>query len=205
MKKRIGLLVASVALIVPPWAWADVSVPTSSPSVDSFHTNMYAARQTLLSDIASSYAAFTAETSAGKSVWSKASAADKQSFYDTAKNVVPAKFDTIISELGSYQSAVSDMIDAMKKSGKNMIEAQGALSASSKLLSQARAKIENIKFGLPADPSPITPDFWGAIRLSAREARDELKESREDLHEAILIIENLNGGADVSVPVRQSK
>lgn len=195
MKMKIGLLLFALSL-----SPAAVFAAAPAPALPTLQ-EMLDGRQALLANMRSDYAAFVSETAAGTAAWGAKSAADKQNF-SAAVQASAARFDQAILAMGEYQENAGAMLDLLTKQGKIVTQPADTLGSAWRLLEEARDKITIMKKALPADPGTLTGTTWAQIRLAARDARNALKESREDVHEAIVEIRNLAGGGDVVVRVK---
>lgn len=165
----------------------------------AFRQQLLANRQAFVSKLQADRQAFLADVNAKKGDWKNIKAEDKQKFYDTAKTAIAARFDAVVTMMADFQVKVGDMIDSLHADGKDTTDATADLNASIGKLNDAKAVLATLKGEVPADSADISADLWAKIKTDARTAKDDLKESRQDLHDAIQEIKDLNGGADVEL------
>ena len=108
--------------------------------------------------------------------------------------MVAKRFEMVITQLEKFQTKVGEIIDKLEAEGKDTTLATEALDLSKQKLTDAKAKLLEVKNLIPDDGcANMTSEIFGQIKQGAREAKDLLKESREALHQAVKEIRSLKG------------
>jgi len=154
-----------------------------------FLEKMGAERKAFMENMKADRATFMEELKAKKEAWKLANKEDKGKFRGNAQKMIGTRFDMAIKNLERAQTRVGEVIADMKEDGKDVDDAEDALDASKTNLTDAKKKIEDIKKLIPDTDEKVTPEVFEQIKLLAREAKDLLKESRENL---ILAIKEVN-------------
>lgn len=135
---------------------------------------------------------FMSELKAKREEFRKAGVDKRRDFWNKAKEMVSQRFGTAVKNLENVQTRVGSVIEKLSLEGKDTEDADAALNSSKSNLVAAKAKIAEIKTLLPATTGDaITPEVFEKIKLLAREAKDLMKESKEDLRESIQAIKDL--------------
>src|SRR3989344_4839580 len=158
---------------------------------EAFREEMKASREAFLSGLKKDREAFLAELKTKKEEWRTIRLEKKLEFCDRVKEIITKRFATVLAQMERFQTKAGEIIAKLEVDGKNTTLAQEALDLSKSKLADAKAKLLDIKGLVPDDCKDMTPETFAQIKLGARVATDLLKESREDLHQAIQEIKNL--------------
>jgi hypothetical protein len=107
--------------------------------------------------------------------------------------MLATRFEMAVNNLEKIQNRVAEAIEELNDDGKDTEAASEFLNLSKEKLGDAKDKVAEIKALVPASGEEMTPEIFEKIKLLAREAKDLLKESREDLRRAIHELKELRG------------
>jgi exonuclease VII small subunit len=155
-----------------------------------------AERKAFMEKMKADKATFMEELKAKKEAWKLANKEDKGKFRGNAQKMIGQRFDMAVRNLERIQTRVGEEIVDLNEGGKNTDDAEDALDASKDKLDDAKDKLEDIKALIPDADEKVTPEVFEQIKLLAREAKDLLKESRENLVLAIKEVKELKDGDD---------
>lgn len=158
-----------------------------------FNQSIQADREAFKAKIDADREAFKAEIEKKKADFKSATKAQKIAWRGKAQEMIDMRFQMAFTNLERIQGKVADLIAQLSSDGKDVTTAQDDLNLSKQNLSDAKAKLVVIKGLLPTDGSKITPEIFAQIKLTAREAKDLLKESRSNLVQAIHDVRALKG------------
>lgn len=188
MKKYMSLvLLFGLMLSFSPALAQGASDPERMPPIinPDLKPQLTQERKDFVEKIKSERETFMQELKAKREAFRQASAEQKNQFCEKAKRAWGERFGMSISALEKIQDKVEDLIEKSKVNNKDTTKAEEYLKISREKSDAAKKKLEDTKAGLPTDCSKLTPEDYEKIKLSTREARDLLKESRENLHQAI--------------------
>ena len=157
---------------------------------------MEAARQAFMEKLKTDRETFKAEVEKRKAEFRLANREEKREFWGNVGEMVGQRFAQVIKQLEEAQTRVGTVIEKLKNDGHDTEDATNYLDLSKEKLDNAKTKIAEVRALLPATGEEITPEIFAAIKLGAREAKDLLKESRENLLNAIREIKILKGEED---------
>jgi len=163
---------------------------------DEFKQQIDTERKVFLDQLKADRVAFMAELKAKKDEWKTAQVDKKARFCQAAKEMVTRKFETVISQLESFQTKAGEMITQLNTDGKDTTLAKEALDLSKKKLADAKTKLLEIKNLIPTTCENVTADVFEKVKIGARDAKDLLKESREALHQSVKEIRALKDKDD---------
>jgi hypothetical protein len=152
-----------------------------------------AARQEFMDKMKTEREAFMEELKNKKEDWKNSNPEDKAKFRGNAQKMIGQRFDMAIRNLERIQGRVAEVIADLDAGGEDTTTAEEALEDSKEKLGDAKEKIEDIKDLIPDADEKVTPEVFEQIKLLAREAKDLLKESRENLVLAIQAVKELKG------------
>ncbi len=161
-----------------------------------FLEKMGTERKVFMDKMKADRAEFMEELKAKKEAWKLANKEDKAKFRGNAQKMIGQRFDMAIRNLERIQDRVDEVIADLKADGEDTDAAEDALALSEDKLDDAKEKIEDIKALIPDADEKVTPEVFEQIKLLAREAKDLLKESRENLVQAIKEVKILKGEDD---------
>ncbi|MDP2788650.1 MAG: hypothetical protein Q8O46_01155 [bacterium] len=155
-------------------------------------------RKTFMEDLSKRRETFKTEIKTRKEEFRKASPEKKKEFWEKSKRMIGERFEVAIRNMERMQGRVAELITKLSGEGKDTNAATESLNLSKTKLSDAKAKIAEIKALVPANGEQITPETFEQIKLKAREAKDLLKEAHNNLKEAVRALKALKGEEDSS-------
>ncbi|MCX6752912.1 MAG: hypothetical protein NTW62_01025 [Candidatus Nomurabacteria bacterium] len=165
---------------------------------DALKAKIESDRTALKTEIKTRMDAFKTEVEAKKATFKATTLAQRSDFRKNAEEMKTQRFANAVSNLEAIQAKVSAKITELSATGINTTDAQTFLDSSVKNLADAKAKIAEIV--VPADGSTITADQFAAIKLTARDARNLLEQSRQDLKSSIKSLRIATGSTEGSTP-----
>lgn len=135
--------------------------------------------------------AFLEELKIKREEFRLANAQRREEFRQKAKRMIGERFNVAVRNLERMQTRIGNIIEKLNTDGKNTDIATDYLNSSEEKLGNAKVKIAEIEALLPTDSGKITPEIFEQIKLLAREAKDLLKESHNDLVQAIKELKGL--------------
>ena len=195
MKKYVifSLLVGMVLSFSPARAEEN---DTFKSRREEFKEEMKTKREAFISGLKKDRDAFLAELKAKKEEWKNTNRERRAEFCGKAKQMIGKRFETVMMQLERFQTKVEEIIDKLEADGKDTTLAEEALALSKSKLAEAKVKLAEIKELVPETCADVTPETFEKIKLGARGAKDLLKESRENLHQAIKEIKALREKSD---------
>lgn len=157
-----------------------------------FKAKMESERKSFMQSLQSERTAFMAELKSKKEEFKSANQTRKEEFRANAEIMIGEKFDVAVIRLENIQTRVGNVIEKLKTDGKDTVSISESLQLSIQKLTEAKAKIAEIKTMIPDSGVKVTADVFEKIKLSARDAKNLLKESKEYLRQTINEIKNLN-------------
>ncbi|MEK7564158.1 MAG: hypothetical protein AAB510_01140 [Patescibacteria group bacterium] len=161
---------------------------------DAFREKVKTERKTFVDNLKSRRETFKTELKAKKEEWKILKEDKKVEFCGKAKEMVTRRFEVAIGEVTKAHTRLEEVISKLKTNGKDTASAEAALKLSKDKLAEAKTKLADIKKLVPEGENVcknMTPETFEKIKISAREARDLLKEAREEIHNTIKEIKNL--------------
>jgi len=158
---------------------------------DEHRTEMEAERKTFVEKLKTEREAFKAEVEAKKEEFRLANQQKKSEWRGKVKEMLGQRFEIVVQNIEKIQTRVSGLIDKLNADGKDTTDAQNYLNLSKQKLEDAKVKITQIKDLLPTTDDKVTADVFEQIKLLARDAKDALKESRNDLIQAVRALKDL--------------
>ena len=158
-----------------------------------FREKMRSDREAFMQKLQADRDAFKVEIEKRKEEFKSATAAQKSEWRGRAQEMIGQRFEVAVRNLERMQGRVADVLEKLDADGKDTTDAENALDLSKQKLDDAKDKIEQIKDLLPDTGDKITTEIFAQIKLLAREAKDLLKESRNNLVQAIKEIGSLRG------------
>jgi Skp family chaperone for outer membrane proteins len=170
--------------------------------MQTFRANLQTERQNFIAKLKTDRDTFLAEVQAKKAEWKNSTEERKTQFCQAAQDAFINRFNMAISNLETYQGRVGDIIVTLNAGGKDTADATVSLNLSKQKLSDAKARMADIKALVPAGGcANVTPEIFEKIKVGARDTKDLLKESREALHQAIAEVRSLKGEATINANV----
>lgn len=170
----------------------EVKKPDIKDGREAFRAEMKTKREDFVSKLKTEREAFKTDLEARKEEWKKLNADRKRDFCGKAKEMTTRKFEVAITQLEKFQTRLGEIISKLKTDGKDTTLAQEALDLSKSKLADAKTKLAEIKALMPEGGCEnMTAETFEKIKLGAREAKDLLKESQENLRQALKEIKNL--------------
>jgi hypothetical protein len=161
-------------------------------SREDFRMKLATDRDTFMAKLKMDRAAFLTELKTKKEEWKGKAKDTKEEWRGRAQEMIANRFDVAITNLERVQGRVGEIIngvtDAEVKSA-----ATDFLNTSKSKLADAKVKIEKIKTLIPDSGEKITADTFEQIKTLARDAKDLLKESHQNL---VLAIKEIKGDKD---------
>jgi hypothetical protein len=163
---------------------------------EAFKAKMETERQAFLEKLKTERETFKTEIEKQKADFKLAKTEKKQEFLGKAQAMIAQRFEMAIQNLERIQAKVAEAIEKLETDGKDTSDATDALDLSKSKLADAKTKLAAIKALLPDSGEKITPEVFAEVKISAREAKDLLKESRSYLVTAIKEVGELRGEDD---------
>lgn len=158
---------------------------------ETFKENIETERKAFNSALKTEREKFKIEVKTKKEEFKLTNSERKATFCEAARNMVGQRFEVATRNLERFQTRVEGVIAKLNADGKETSLATESLNLSKENLAEAKVKIAAVRALIPATCESITPETFAQIKLLAREAKDLLKESKENLHQAILAIKDL--------------
>jgi len=153
-------------------------------------------REAFFNELKTAREAFKAEVKAKKEEFRSANAERKAGICRAAGNMVGQRFDVAVTNLEKFQARLEGVIEKLDADGEDTDLAVDALESSKDKLAEAKEKIDDIRDLIPENCENMTPEIFEQVKLLAREAKDLLKESKQDLHQVILAIKDIKNEND---------
>jgi len=159
----------------------------------AFRAEMDAKHKAFVEGMKTNRDAFKTELKAKKEEFKALKSEKKLEFCNKAKEMLKMRFEGAVKNLETIQAKIDAMVVKLEADGKDTTEVEKYLAISKTKLADAKTKLAEIKTLVPATCAEVTPDTFEKIKVLAREAKDLLKESRENLHLSVKEIKILRG------------
>lgn len=160
---------------------------------EAFKAKIEAERTAFEQSLKTEKETFKTEIQKLKEDWKNSNPKNKADFCEKATAITTVRFQEAISKLEAVQAKVSAEITVLHNAGKDTTAATASLNLSTQKLADAKAKLATVKALIPANCSNMTSDLFAQIKQGARDAKDLLKESKQNLHLSIEAINLING------------
>jgi hypothetical protein len=149
-----------------------------------FRMKLAADREAFVTKLRTDRAAFLAELKTKKEEWKGKAKDMKEEWRGRAQEMLSNRFDVAVTNLERIQGRVENLIEGVSDADVKSA-ATDFLNTSKDNLGDAKEKIEQIKKLIPDSGEKITADTFEQIKTLARDAKDLLKESHNNLVQAI--------------------
>lgn len=186
MKKYLGLVIMAGLLFSSSLALADHNEEKgngedSSFKHEDFREKIKSGQEAWRARFKTERESFIAELKSRKEEWRNASSEKRRMFWNGAQEIVSRRFEVAVTNLEKVQDRIEALIVKLEDEGKDTEVAEEYLDSSKETLAEAKEKLAEVKALLPDDGEKVTAEIFEKIKLGAREAKDLLKESHNDL------------------------
>ncbi len=116
----------------------------------------------------------------------------RSEFRGKAEEILSGRFVAAVKNITSIQDRIAARIAALKTAGKDVSQAETYLSDSKLKLGQAQTKLAEIKALIPTTDLKVTVENWQKIKQGANDVKNLIKESHQDLVEAVKILKGFD-------------
>jgi len=163
---------------------------------EAFKAGIDADRQAFKQTLKADREAFIKELKDRKDAFKTAKTEKREEFRGKVQKMIGERFEAAVKNLERIQTKVGALIEKLNTAGKDTASATEYLNLSKEKLAEAKIKIAEIKALIPANGDKVTAEVFEQIKLGAREARDLIKESHNNLVQVIKVIKGLNTEAE---------
>ncbi len=211
MKKYMGFVLLGVLLFTASSSKAqDATTASATPpaaGVNMFdhrvinNDKMQAEREALKTKLETERETFKKEVQTKKEEFKKIKDDNKNEFRNNALKMISENFDSAVKNIEKLQARVTAVIAKAKLAGIDTTLTEAALADSKTKLNASKAKLAEVKALILTDGTKITADIFVKIKIGAREAKDLLKQARQELVHAVAVLKGMNNENKVTPTV----
>ena len=160
---------------------------------EAFKAELQAKKKEFQAEIKTEREAFKTKLEVEKKEF-KANIAEKRSeFRGKAKEILSGRFEAAVKNIISLQDRIAARIATLKTAGKDVSKAESYLADSKLKLTEAQAKLAEIKALIPTSDDKVTVENWEKIKDGANVVKNLIKEAHQDLVDAVKVLKGLSG------------